>query len=44
MLPPGMKGLKDNAYKNVFSWLCINHFNRQGNVTTFQAGKMWGHV
>ena len=41
MSPPGMKELKNNAYKNTFSSLfqCIQYFNRQGNVTRFQAGK-----
>ena len=42
MSPPGMQELKENAYKNAFSWLfsCTQRFNRQGNVTTVQAGKI----
>ena len=42
MSPPGMKELKNNAYKNAFSSLfqCIQNFNRQANVTRFQARKV----
>ena len=38
MSPPGMNELKQNAYRNAFEY--IQYFNQQGNVTTFQAGKV----
>ena len=46
MSPLTIKELKNNAYENAFPWLfkCKQHFNRQENVTTFQAGNILRRV